>query len=742
MKHIPLSLRIALRCALLLPCSVAVLSLFSAISFAQSSSSLPSEMEEEIERLLEELNQGEEPNPELLDLMEHYRDHPLQLRTATAEELLRLPGISPQTARRILEFIATENPQSMERLAEIDGLDQQTLAVLNLYTTLSEESVTAGGRVFALQLRSRLVQDLNQRRGYTAPLYRIRTQRNPTTGDSLLLDTISLGTRYAGGPQGIFTRLLLEYGHYSGGIVFEKDPGESLFYRDTLNFSYENLEGTDPAHLREWNVRRGLGAFLSVHAQAELRPGRLLLGDYTAEFGQGLLFGQSFAGRKGGAPTRDPYRSGNGLRPYRSSGEAGYFRGIALDLHPGEWLPRWLEGSLFLSRRMLDGTLTPFGTAAGDTVQSIHSIRNDGYLRTRSEIRGDNTLREDIAGLHSRLLLGNGSVGLTAYHGRYDLPVTGTLFGGKAVDNWSMGSIDGTYDFSAGKGFAELAVSDGGGVAGIAGAALRLPRADVTLSGRYYGTTFYSPHGVAFGESPANPHNEAGVYIGVRTRLFPRAFLSLYGDLYHIPEGNESIPFTVSGVDGMALFDYGVTPELDIGIRLRAERRGDAAPATDELGRDHTRAIDRTIAGGRWDIAWRPKGGTVEARFRLEEKIAVYSDLLPAAQGALTYIDFRWKPIPTLALGSRLLLFNAESFDVQLYEFEQDVPGRLTSVPLNGEGGRHYLLARWQVTASFSVAARYSQTWYIDRETIAAGSLQEIAGTAQSQLVMQIDWEM
>lgn len=715
---------------------------FPPIVAAQSGTPAVPETEEEIERLLVEPDEGEEENQNLIDLLEYYRHHPLPLRSATVEELARLPGISPQAARRILDFLAAERPDSIERFADLKEADGGVLAALRLYTTLSEGDVTEGGTIFTLNVRSRLVQDLNRRRGYDAQLQRLVTRRDPATGDSLATDTVSLGPRYAGGSGGIFTRVLFEYGRYSGGITVEKDPGESLFYSDTLGFTYENFERLDPADARVGEVRSGLGAFVSIHGRIALKPATLYLGDYTAAFGQGLLFGESFAGRKGSAPTRDPYRSGGGLRSYRSGSESGYLRGVAAELNPGGFLPERLQASLFISRRNLDGSAQTIPTGEGDSLRIVTSIRNDGYLRTRTEIRGNDVVREEIAGLHADVQIGNGSIGITGYHSRYNVPVAGSLFDGVPTTGRSMGSIDATYDFPGARGFAEIAATDRGGVAAVAGAALELPRADVTIAARSYGTDFHSPHGTAFGESPANPRNEQGIYIGARARLFPRAFLSVYGDLYRIPEGNESVPFPVSGVDGMALFGYGATRDLDIGIRLRAERRGDAAAGTDQAGRTQKLAVDRTTAGGRFDATWRPKEKNVEVRFRLERKIAVYSDLLPASQGSLTYIDFRWRPLPSLALGSRLLLFDAESFRTQLYEFEQDVPGRLTSVPLNGEGGRFYLLARWSATPRLTLAARYGRTWYADRDVISPGSLQEIAGDTQEQLTLQGEWGM
>lgn len=709
--------------------------------FAQASGTILPETEEEFERLLEEAN-TDDPDYGLFDLLERYRDRPIPLYAATVDELAALPGISPQAARRILDFVAAESPESFDRFAELGEVDPALLPILRLYTTLSGDGVTDAGTGFTLKVRTRLVRDLQRRRAYAENLHRLRVRRDPTTGDSLGMDTVVLGTRYAGGQEGILTRLLMEHGPFACGVTFEKDPGERLRYSDTLGFGYENFELVDPARGIEPGIRAGLGAFLSAHMVAELKPATILIGDYTAEFGQGLLFGGSFAGRKGSAPTRDPYRPGNGLQGYRSSAETGYFRGIGVEMHAGVLLPSWLEGSFFASRRSLDASLSAVSTHDGDTVFGIGSINTSGYLRTPSEIRRDDNLTEELIGLHLTGRLDNGEVGVTAYHGRFDLPFAEAVAENKEDHRWSMASLDATRDFSRGRAFGEVAVTNRGDVAAIAGIALQLRRADVTFSARHYGRTFSSPHGVGFGESPVDPGNEQGFYIGVRTRLFPRTFLSLYGDLYRLPAGSRLNPFGTSGIDGMALFECGVTRELDVTLRATYERRGDDAGTTDDFGRDVRHAIDRTVAGGRLDMAWHPKATPVEARFRLERKTALYSDLIPSAAGVLTYADCRWRILPSLSVGSRLVLFRSESPDVRLYEFEQDVPGRMTSAALSGEGGRFYILARWQATSSLALSVRYAETWYADREVISPGTLQQIDGRTQSQVVAQVDWEM
>ena len=98
----------------------------------------------------------------------------------------------------------------------------------------------------------------------------------------------------------------------------------------------------------------------------------LALGNYRAEFGQGLLLGGGFSTGKSMALSSMSRRN-QGLKPHSSTREYGNLRGVGAALGWGH-----TTFTLLAANTPLDATIK------GDTV--IGSLKEDGYHRTKLEI--------------------------------------------------------------------------------------------------------------------------------------------------------------------------------------------------------------------------------------------------------------------------------------------------------------------------------------------------------------------
>lgn len=65
-------------------------------------------------------------------------EQPLDLNAATLAELQALPGIGPQRARGILDYLAQNGPfQSVEELAAVEGIGMGLLEQVRPYVTVT-----------------------------------------------------------------------------------------------------------------------------------------------------------------------------------------------------------------------------------------------------------------------------------------------------------------------------------------------------------------------------------------------------------------------------------------------------------------------------------------------------------------------------------------------------------------------------------------------------------------------------
>ncbi len=724
-----------------LPVPLAMLLLLAAVwnrAAAQPADPAPDEIIETLERALEGGMQESSDDTELLDELERYRRRPINLYTTTADSLARLPGISIQDARVILDVVDSAAPSQIQELEAIERLDAGQLQILRTYTSLRHPRMQPPAQRTGVALRARFQQDLQPRRGYTGQLLRVIPRRDAATGDSLGVDTIGIGAPYLGGRAGILARVMASHGDFSGGVTFERDPGEPFIAADTASLSYAPYEYADPAG-PHGKIERRPGGFLSAHAAGRFGPFTFHVGDYSAEFGQGLLFGGSFGGTKGGEVIETPYKSPGGITSYSSAGENGFYRGAALGFSPGGPLPGSVEACIFWSQRSLDATLEEIPDASGAARLQAGTIREDGYHRTRSELRRSGTLDETLLGGNIGMNIRGGDIGITAYTSRFSIPSAETAGGSFDAGRTTMVGVHGRYARWGALLFGEVARATDGTIGVVGGISSSLGRVDLTVAGRYLPPSFSTPHGTGFGEAPARQHNERGIYIAARAMLLRGLSLSAYFDYYTFPERSGLVPFPRTGADGYLQFDYNPTPYLKLYGRIRSETKGAALTLADSLHRERKRVLERTSTSGRLSAEYLARGGAIRLRVRMERRFVSYNGGVPPGGGVLTFADLRLRPIPSVAIGGRVALFDTDDFDAAIYEFEQEVPGRLTNLALSGEGRRFYLYAVWSPSPTFSIAAKYGETVYADRDSISPGTLQEISGRVNNALAVQMD---
>ncbi len=678
-----------------------------------------------LERLLEE--ESESGSEEVLDELERYIREPLSLHVASATELSRLPGISPGDARAILRFVAERGPIDLSELENAGLATEEQIGTLRTYTTLARPTPEAPKLKVAL--RARAVIDLQTRLGFRDEIYRVGLLHDPATGDSIGLDTFSLGPSYLGGPGAVMTRIDGSYGDYSAGIVFERDAGEPLFVRDTLGYARTRFERTDGIP-GGGSISR-FGAFTGGYLTLKREPFTAHIGDYTADFGGGLALGGSnrrYAGR--GRP--------RGIAPHRSSEGNRYLSGAAVSM-AGDPLPPGFSAAAFVSRRSLDATFGNIIESDGDTVFSVTSLRDDGYRRTWSELRRSALLIETLTGAALRYGSKERHIAFTTYRSRFRSSSHSDSTRPLDHSGLSLLAVDGAIETGNLAVRGEAARDGAGIVAGRGGIDLAHAGMNIALTAHFLPFSFVSPHAGTIGGTGSGRSNERGLSIMIDAKIAPRSVIRTSFDLARTFERTYAVPLPASESRGSLSLDCEAAPGWKLDLRIRSAAAVTATTIRDRFGRDRRAVMEREAFAVRAGLEWSSPDRRFRVRARFERLHTSYSEIRPSLDGLLTYLDLQWSPSTALVVGLRRALFQGEGNDAAPYMFEQDLPGRPAGETLAGEGGRSYIHARWRPLPGISIAAKYGETLYHDRETISPGTLQEIDGPLHGTLAVQID---
>ena len=708
---------------------VVVLALTASAARAQvpDSTETGPEVGAEFEALFEDDLAGDPT--ELLELLQALRDEPLDVNTATAEELAQVPALDVLVAGAIVRFRAENGPfPSLPGLRRVPGVTADVYLDARPYLTIGPvlESVAGRAQRYPAVPSARTVLD-NLR--YTA-IQRLQRRLDVGAGfrgpDSL--------RAFQGSPDRIYTRLQATYRRQvSVNVTLEKDPGEAFRFdtgTNTYGYDYQS------AHVAVLDVGR-------IDA--------LIVGDYSAQYGQGLALWRASGFGKGPDAVGGPVRAGRGLRPYGSVDENNFFRGAALSVAvvPNVYV------SAFASRRALDASVftsdtTDFGDpdlppGALDAV--VTSLGADGLHRTDRELARKDALDETLFGGGAEYRLATGDV-----EGRAGVVATRSSFGTPIAPGTRPDEL---FDFAGteatvvsayldaktrlGIAFGELARGAGGGLGAVGGLGIDLGGgADLLVVGRRYDPDFTSLHGYPFGERNGIGRNERGVYVGARVKPSRSWTVNAYLDQYSFPFLRFNEPRPTRGVEALVHVEHRPRRYVRVYAQARTETRetGIDVPgqvAGSAVGGLSTQTRQTARLQGEWDA---------NRQFRLRARIegSRYVDPDPAAPtqyGSLVYQDVRWQARRWLRADARLTLFDTDGFDARLYAFENDLTGVFSIPALNGRGVRAYVLLSAEPVGRVTVQAKVAATWLRNVTRIGSGT-SEVRGNRVSDLGLQV----
>jgi hypothetical protein len=504
---------------------------------------------------------------------------------------------------------------------------------------------------------------------------------------------------YKGSRLKSYQRIAGTYDNFSAGVLFDKDAGELQFN----DFS--------TGYFRAKNIVDSIS---------------FLVGDYVVESGEGLILWRGFDVGKGANVLSPAHRNGRGIVPHLSSDEVYFFRGSAVTF---QFSP--VTFSLFFSQRKRDATI--------DTATHTATFYSAGYFRTENELTKRNTLPEKtFGGIAGYSMTKNISFGASFYRSQFDYTLLireGNIFSGK---NLSLGSLFFDAKFSTIKLFGEAAQSSTRASGKILGGQF-FPARNFTFITvwRNYDERFFSLHGLGFGER-TETSNERGIYFGVSLRPARRVNLALYYDQFAFPQPTNTI-FTHRGNEVLCRAEFQQSPQLYFVLQTQKKEN-----VVQRRFFYHNEWYVQDVFQSKYQVRFIVDARTVNG-FSFRERIdfvTVKQDYRSQRNnGILLYGDIGKKLSEQISGTFRFVIFNTDSYESRVSEFEKDLTGALSIPSLYGKGIRWYIFVEWEIAENVMLQWKYSSTYRDDIKIIGTGNNAFPANTI-SALGMQLEWRL
>jgi hypothetical protein len=690
--------------------------LISHLAAAQDFPRRAPELDRLAQELFAEIQSDQIPYEDLYGTLLNFYQSPLNLNTASPEELRALPLLSEAQVAALLLHRRTTGPLlSVYELQAVPGWTVRTIERVAPFVTVAGTNPNATRGTLWQRIKDeennaiilRYKRVMQQRKGYSA----VDTfQGRPTL-------------RYLGSPDALALRYRVSHAHdFSLGFTMEKDAGEPVAWRPG-----QNQFGPD-----------FLSAHVVLYEQGRLKT--MALGDYQLQFGQGLLLSSGLALGKGGETVTALRRASLGVRPYAALLENTFFRGAAATY---QLAPRW-QATAFASRKNIDANARLATDSLAQFDEFSTSLLVTGLHRTATEIANRQRLAETVGGGHLgyRSPDGNLSLGLAAVGTHYGMayqkrPEPYNRYEFQGQNNLAIGAHY-SYGWRNLLLFGESGRSSGGGLGTVNGVLASLgTNVDASVLVRHYDADFHTFYGNALSENTRNI-NESGLYIGLKVRPLPRWEVSTYFDQFRFPWLRYRVGAPSQGQDALLRVAFTPTKTGLLYVQYRARLKPLDLPSS--LGRPVPLPgqLLRHSLLFYCDVQPTLRLGL---RTRLQASYLRADDNLPWRSGFVLSQDATVQLARRVSLAARYAVFDTDDYDTRQYMFEQDVLYAISAPALYGQGTRAYALLQATLNKHFSIWLRYADTRYRHQSTISSG-LEEIKGNTRSEVTAQVRYRL
>lgn len=635
----------------------------------------------EMESLLENYFSEDETKDveQLINELQIMQEHPLDLNQAGENELAALQFLDPVQINALLDYRERFGKILSEyELASIPGFDA-SLARLTGYFVLFDPGKSVPRKPNAHhELLARTIRLVEKQAGFKEP------------------------KKYEGSPEHLYLRYRYTSSAVSAGFTGDKDAGES-FFRASNKKGFDFYSG-----------------FVRMSAGNE--KWTAILGDYVIQFGQGLVAWQGFSLGKSAESTRIGNFS-QGIKPYTSSDENNFMRGMAIGLNTGRF-----RLTSFLSLKNFDANIRQVD---GNNV--FTSFQTTGYHRTVNEIEDEKSVSAFTAGGNIRYETNQISLGLTGIHVNYQYPLVRDdeaysqfLFQGEQVTNLSL---DYRYGINRLYVFGELATNLRQGLASMTGMMYQpFDQAEFSSVFRMIGRRYSSPLASSFAEG-SQINDENGFYFGARVLPAAKISVNMYMDFFRFNRIKYTTASAGSGKE--FLFQLNYTPDKNwqmYGRYFYESKPVKVSGVYSKKNIDQLRQSIRLNVTGELNPCVTTKTRFEQTFFRHDH----YSCGFFVSQDLGIHPE-KW---PANFWG-RFAYFKTGDYDSRIYSYENDLLYQFSVPPLYGEGVRSYLTGKVKICEKAEFWYKVARTWFFGVHSISSGN-SLITGNKRTEVKFQI----
>lgn len=636
----------------------------SIIIFLFTTGILYAQQTDHTEDIIEKYTENTETSADYSQIQEEldaYLSKPVNLNTASMEELMRFPLLSPAGAVAIIGHRNSYGPLIHISELQVVGFSAEEIQLLAPFVTVEKD--------MKMQLH-----DLGTalRKGDFLWVNTAKIKSPNTLPDSVLGDPLNYSMRFRYSKPGI----------YSTGFSVDKDAGERWWHKGPDFFS---------GHFFVQNM----GCIKSF-----------AVGDYLLGFGQGLVMGSGIGMGKSSLVLQTK-RNVPELKPYRGVNEFLFLRGAAM-----AFAFRRMEFTVAGSVNQLD---TRILTDTGIFFGGISSTDLDGWHRTRAEFAAKGNSRRAMAGAWAKYNSKRGYLGggYTGFHNNRPLSLSDDLYrtflpSGKHQNFFHVFQAHTIHRFHI---FSEWAwLQENRSKSAIAGLLTSLGKsAEASLVWRHYDPGFYSPFSTAFGNGN---QNEQGIYAGIKIRFSPKVSLSHYTDIWQHPWLNYRIWAPSRGRDLLWQIDLIPVKKSTLYFRFRSVNK----PYPFNEAEPSKLVVQQKVSHFRMHLS-SPLSKSLTIQMRGETSVSDISGNIQ--KSSLAFFQFTRKSGNT-RVSMRYTVFDVPFYFNRLYAFESQLQYDFGTAAYYGRGYSVYLLVQEKLNRYCQLGIRGSMKNEVKPDEFAA----------------------